>query len=215
MIIEERNEENRVNGKNNKMLVMVVSTFAIVAAVVGVSLAVWTWSFTGDANTLTTGSIDLTMLESEDAISMANFLPMSDANGKALNSTGSKFDFMVSSTTTGSAGTMTYSVTVEKVAADSGYTALQNSNVKFYVTTLTDTDETQVLAPTLASDIMGATGTTGTLISAKTHSHAAAGTVSTKYRFRMWVDFNTDATSWNASSKLQYKVKLSVNGSLA
>lgn len=213
-MFEERNEEQKGFGKNNGMLVMVVSAFAIIAAVVGVSLAIWTWTFTGDNNTLSTGSIELTMLESEDAINMGNFLPMSDANGKALNSAGSKFDFMVSSTTTGAAGTMTYSVTATKVAVDTGYNALPDANVKFYVTSLTSTDESQVLAPTLASTIF-ASGNTGTLLSNKTHSHTKAGTVSTKYRFRMWVDFNTDASSWNANSKLQYKVKLSVNGSLA
>ena len=207
------NELKKVENKNN-VASIVFAVFALVVAIIGVSVALWTWSFTGDANTLSTGSISLTMHESNDVISITNVMPMSDANGKTL-APDKAFDFAVTSVTTGGPGTMTYSINVTKVAVDSGNNAFANSNIKFYLTKLSGTSETQVLAPTLASTVMGDTGSTGTLATSLTHSHTSAGTVKTNYRFRMWVDFNTDASGWTASSKLQYKVKLGVSGTLA
>lgn len=201
---------------NNKRKVptMLFVVFVLLIAIAGVSLAVYTWTFTGDKNSLSTGSISLTMLESNDVINMPNFLPMSDSNGKALAGS-SKFDFAVTSVTTGKAGTMNYSINIQKVAVDTGYNDLGNANVKFYLAKLSGATESQVLAPTLASSILGASGTSGNLASNLTHSHTTAGTVKTNYRFKMWVNIDTDASSWTESSKLQYKVKLGVTGSIA
>lgn len=202
-------------GKKAEKFALIICIVATITAIVGISFAAWTYSFTGSNNSLSTGSISLELLESSNqVINMNNFLPMSDADGKALTGTGNKFDFAVTSTTQ-AAGTMTYAITVSKQTADSGYTLLSNNQVKFYLTKFTGTTETQVVAPTLLSTPMGTSGSSGNLATGLTHSHSSSGTMTTKYRFRMWVAGTTDASSWTSTSKLQYKVKLGVSGSLS
>lgn len=207
--------ETKTEGKKSKRFALIICIVATITAIIGVSFAVWTYSFTGANNSLSTGSISLELLESSNqVINMSNFLPIGDNTGKALSGTGNKFDFAVTSTTQ-AAGTMTYSITIAKQTADSGYTLLANNQVKFYLTKFTGTTETQVVAPTLLSTPMGTSGTSGNLATGLTHSHSGAGTISTKYRFRMWVDKDVNASSWTSSTKLQYKVKLGVSGSLS
>lgn len=209
-------EEEQNKKKNSHNIAAIgLSVFALLAAIVGVSFAAYTWTFTSTkTNSLSTGSISLQLLESTDqVIAINNFLPMSDANGKALTGAGNKFDFAVTSTT-GAAGTMNYVINVTKLSADSGYNLLTNDQVKFYLTSFSGTTETPILSETLASTVLGSSGTTGNLATGLKHTHGAAGSMTTNYRFRMWVAGTTDASSWTASSKLQYKVKLGVTGSL-
>lgn len=208
-------KEIEKNAKSKTVIPVAFAVFTLFAAIIGAAVAAYTWTYTGDSNNIGTGTISLTMLESNDVINMTNFLPMSDTDGKALNSAGSKFDFAVTSVTSGAPGAMNYSLTVQKVTVASGYNDLGNANVKLYLSKFTGTTETQVTAPTLASTIMGASGTSGTLASGLKHDHSKAGTVKTNYRLRMWVNFDTDASSWTSSSKLQYKVKLGVTGNIA
>lgn len=80
--------------------------------------------------------------------------------------------------------------------------------------------ETQVVAPTLVSDVI-TSGNTGILTfdSGKTdylsHNHTSINTTKTqKYRLKMWIDGNTNANNWDSSTKLQYKLKVNANGQL-
>ena len=48
------------------------------------------------------------------------------------------------------------------------------------------------------------------------NSHNTANqTITTKYRLKMWIDSQVNASSWNASTKLQYKLKIKVDGQAA
>ena len=48
------------------------------------------------------------------------------------------------------------------------------------------------------------------------HSHTSNdSSLTTKYRLRMWVADSVDASSWTNTTKNQYKLKISAEGTLA
>ena len=212
------------NTKNGKSSLAILVVFVLIATIVGVAVAAYTWRFSGQTNTISTGNISMSYLESKDTIDITNALPMSDTAGKAMNADNEMFDFAVSTFASGAPGNITYTISITKAAVDTGYTSFLNSEVKVYLTAVDNSTETQVMAPTLASNILSAetVGTTGNLTfdSGKTnyltHDHTTANTTNTQiYRLRMWVDGDVDASNWTASTKKQYKLKVNVNGGLS
>lgn len=209
------------NKKGQSKALTILAIFVLVATITGVAIAAYTWNFESkNANTIGTGNISMSLLESNDTIAISSALPISDATGMALGSDKS-FDFAITTQASGAPGNISYNVSITKVDVDSGYTALKDSDVKVYLTTLAGEDEIQVVKPTLVSSII-TSGNTGTLTfdSGKTgyltHSHTTANqTKTTKYRLRMWVDSAVDASSWTASTKNQYKLKVSTSGTLS
>ena len=216
-------EEIEKSKKQGKTLA-VLGLFVLVATVIGVAVAAYTWSFTGSKNTIGTGAISMSLLESEDAITISNALPMSDTQGKALTkAAGSSgvFDFAVTTHASGAPGNINYTISINKVAVDQDATALADNQVKIYLAALDGENETQVVAPTLISSVI-TTGDSGTLTfdSGKTnyltHIHTTANTSQTqKYRLKMWIDGAVDASSWTTSTKYQYKLKISTSGTLS
>ena len=203
------------NKKGHSKAFTILAIFVLVATITGVAVAAYTWNFTSSkANTIGTGNISMSLLESNDTINITNALPVKDATGMALGSDES-FDFAITTQASGAPGNISYNISITKVAVDSGYTALKDSDVKVYLTSFSGEDETQVVAPALVSSII-TSGSTGTLASNLTHNHTTANqTKTTKYRLRMWVDSAVDASSWTASTKNQYKLKVSTSGTLS
>lgn len=203
------------NKKGHSKAFTILAIFVLVATITGVAVAAYTWNFaSSNANTIGTGNISMSLLESNDVINITNALPIKDATGMALGSDES-FDFAITTQASGAPGNISYNISITKVAVDSGYTALKDSDVKVYLSTLTSEGEDQVVAPTLVSSII-TSGDTGTLASNLTHNHTTADqTKTTKYRLRMWVDSEVDASSWTASTKNQYKLKVSTSGTLS
>lgn len=202
------------NKRGQSKAFTILAIFVLVATITGVAVAAYTWNFTSKANTIGTGNISMSLLESNDTINITNALPVKDATGMTLGSDES-FDFAITTQASGAPGNISYNISITKVAVDSGYTALKDSDVKVYLTTFSGEDETQVVAPTLVSSII-TSGSTGTLASNLTHNHTTADqTKTTKYRLRMWVDSAVDASSWTASTKNQYKLKVSTSGTLS
>lgn len=82
------------NGDNKRKKIIIISLIVILLTLtIGISFAVWNYSFVGSANTIDTGEVSLELLESNtDIISIENALPISDETGKTLNET---FDFAV------------------------------------------------------------------------------------------------------------------------
>ena len=203
------------NKKGHSKAFTILAIFVLVATITGVAVAAYTWNFaSSNANTIGTGNISMSLLESNDVINITNALPIKDATGMALGSDES-FDFAITTQASGAPGNISYNISITKVAVDSGYTALKDSDVKVYLSTLTSEGEDQVVAPTLVSSII-TSGDTGTLASNLTHNHTTADqTKTTKYILRMWVDSEVDASSWTASTKNQYKLKVSTSGTLS
>ncbi|MGM9878690.1 MAG: hypothetical protein ACI31R_01530 [Bacilli bacterium] len=211
------------NKKKHSLAFTILTVFVLLATIAGVAVAAYTWSFTSSqASTIGTGSISMTLLESTDTISITNALPVKEATGISL-STDQAFDFAVTTNASGAPGDISYNISITKVAVDSGYTALNDSDIMIYLTTFeeTDGDETPVVSPTLVSSII-TSGDTGTLTfdsgktSYLTHTHATANsTQTTKYRLRMWIDEKVDASDWTKDTKNQYKLKIGTSGTLS
>lgn len=203
--------------KNHSALFTILGVFVLVAAIAGVSVAVYTWTYTSDkTNTIGTGNISMTLLESTDVINITDALPTTDDTATSWGSDKS-FDFAVTTSASGAPGTINYTVYAIKQDPTSGYTRLNDNQVKVYLASLSNGNETQVLAPTLVSGLSTYSGVSNavTLISNGSHTHTTTGqTKTTNYRLKMWVDYGVDASSWTASTKLEYKLKVGVSGSL-
>ena len=191
-------EEQEKNKK--KLLITIVGLITLVIAVVGISYAAWNYVFNGSlTNTISTPEVSIELLESNDnIINITNALPMSDNQGKAQTQV---FDFVVTSKTTKDID-IDYTINLQKLEVDSGYTSLSDNQIKVY---LTDNNNTQKVAPTLISNL------NNYKLYKDTHSHDSThNKVQSKYKLRVWIDQDVDASSWNASTKLQYKFKIGV-----
>ena len=196
-MIEEK--EIETNKKSKKKITTIILSIVLVIAIIGISYAAWNYVFIGNANTISTGDISLDLLESNtDIITIENALPMSDNEGKALDNT---FNFAVTSKTR-QAIDIGYSIILEKLEVDSGYTSLEDSDIKLY---LTDFTGTQLLEPVTINRIKDK------VIYENTHSHDSSHeTIQDKFKLRVWIDENVDASDWNAETKLQYKFRIGV-----
>jgi len=113
------------------------------------------------------------------------------------------FDFAVTSNTTRNVN-INYTLTISKLSLDTGYTALQDNQMKVY---LTDYDGNVLVQPTLISSL------TNYQLYSSSHAHSASNTiVQSKFRLRVWIDQSlmTAAQSWTTSTKLQYKFKINI-----
>ena len=184
--------------KNNKAL-MISLVAVLIILIGGVSYAAYDYSFTGKDSKLESGSVSIKFLESNtNVIDLKNALPINDSEGKKGNS----FDFVVTTKASYKTG-LKYDLSVEKLSVDSGYTSLSDNQVKIY---LTDYSDSSLLEPTLIS------GLDNNKIYSKTNKHSSANTkITDKYKLRVWVDSNVDASSWDQDTKLEYKFKIDVN----
>ena len=190
-------------GKDKKVR-KIVSIFLVVlllGLVGGITYAVYSYTFTGNQNTIETDDIKLEFLESNDEIiSITTALPETDTKGITEN----PFSFVVTSKTKRDMS-IGYTLSIEKLTVDSGYTSLNDSDIKVY---LTDFNDTVLVGPTLISNL------SNYKLYNKTHTHnSSAEEVKDKYKLRAWIDNDTDASSWDETTKLQYKFKIRVDGS--
>ena len=181
--------------KNNKAL-MISLVAGLIILIGGVSYAAYDYSFIGKDSSISTGTVSIKFLESNtNVIDLKNALPISDSEGKKGNS----FDFVVTTKASYKTG-LKYDLSVEKLSVDSGYTSLSDNQVKIY---LTDSGNNDLVSPTLIS------GLDNKLIYSKTNKHSSNKTeVIDKYKLRVWVDSNVDASNWDQSTKLEYKFKV-------
>ena len=199
------------NNNSKEVLLSVLGVAILVVAVVGVSFAAFTFSQSGNVeNNITTGTINMTYSEPENGINLVNALPMSDEQGMLLSGNNQYFDFTIDTTINGSGSTtINYAITAVK-----GDSTVDDSAIKVYLTSMDNTADSEILAPTKISELSVTTGsenyqapsgefilTTGTLTNSVSHS----------YRLRMWVadDFST------LTSSGEYRLKVNVYGAAA
>ena len=193
-------EENNKKSKKDKKKIIIASSIIVLllALVIGITYAAFDFSFIGNRNVIETGDISIEFLESDDVITLTNALPTSDSNGKAQTN---DFDFQV--TTKASNGiNLKYNLNIEKLAVDSGYTSLNDNEVKVY---LTDENDNPLVGPTLISNLSNYN------LYSKVNSHTEDSLeIKDKYKIRVWIDENVDSSSWDSNTKLQYKFKIGV-----
>jgi hypothetical protein len=222
--------------KNKKAIILIIT---LVLTIIGISYAAYTFVFTGGTNTLSTSDISLEFLESNsNIINITNALPMGCMEGKQQPQT---FDFAVTSKTTRNVN-IKYTLSIQKLSVDSGYTAFNDDQIALYLTDYTGTNELlpsnyrcSIILPgegnkvsnpvdeykdikpmLLANTDTGHISLVSQLNNYKlytgTHTHDATHqTVQDKFKLRVWIAPDVDASSWNASTKLQYKFKIGLS----
>lgn len=194
--------------KNRKIVINIVAVIALLCIAVGISFAGGYWSYTSsNDNTLESGSVSLTYLESTSEINLTNALPMSDKDGKLLSKKGAKFEFAVT-TNSDYSQVINYDINIEPLVVDTGLTGLDPSAVKVY---LEDKEGNQLVSPVKLSELNNFN-----LYSTK-HTHKKGGTkITSKYVLKAWIDKDVVASDWykeykNNNTKYQYKFRVNVN----
>jgi len=193
--------ETKENSKKKSKLLIAVITLSLLVVVAGTTYAIWNYAFTGEENLINSQDISIEYLESSDVIDIANALPMSDDQGKVQEET---FDFEVT-TITGTTMNIGYSLILDKLEVDSGYTPLNDSDINLY---LTDGEGNELVTLNVG-DI-----TENNVIYSDVNKHSStANEIVDRYVLRAWIDQDVDASDWNADTKLQYKFRVNVNAS--
>lgn len=194
------------NETDNRKIVIRVALLVVMLMllITGTSLAAYTWTHTGsNTNTISTVDISMDLLESSsEIINITNALPMSNEDGISQNEA---FKFAVSTKTTANT-TIAYTLSIEKLTPDTGYTFLNDNAIKVY---LEDYEGNVLVQPTLISNLTNYVLYTGT------QAHSISNeTVQHKFKLRAWIDesLTSNAANWGPSTKLQYKFKINVSG---
>ena len=197
----------KINNKERKKIVIeIVSVLVLMTLFIGVSIAGGYWTYkSSTANTLETGSVSMTFLESNSVIDITNALPKSDNAGKTQTDL---FEFAVT-TNSGPTQTISYDISIEPIVVETGYTGLNPEDIKVY---LTDKEGNVLVNPTKLSDLEDFK-----LYSNK-HKHITEDTrLTSKYVLRAWIDGGVRATDWykeytDSNIQYQYKFRVNVNG---
>ena len=196
--------------KKRENIVIIIVLIVMVIAIIGVSYAAFNYSGLGTkVNTITTGAIKMTYTEDDNIISMSGALPTTDATGKVRLNPGEYFDFTVSSEITGNVN-INYEISAKDVTS-SDAEKIDGSNIKLYLTRLTDDGEEELMTPEVYNEEASANDYTGRPrggMSLYTSSMNSSET--NRYRLRMWVD--EDYNPQGDGGNLTFSVQINVYG---
>ena len=132
--------------KKKENIIIIVLLVVMVLAIVGTSYAAFSYSKTGEkVNSITTGSITMTYTETDNTISLSGALPTTDETGKVRLTEGEYFDFTISSEIVGDVN-INYEISAKDIT-DSSARKIDGSNIKLYLTRLTETGEEELMSP--------------------------------------------------------------------
>ena len=195
--------------KAKKELVIIGLMILMIIAIIGVSYAAFNYSKTGNTvNSITTGSITMTYTERDNVINMEGALPTRDATGKVRLSEGEYFDFTVSSEIVGDVN-INYEISAKDVTTSDR--KMDGSNIKLYLTRLTDNGEEELMTPETYNEETTANSYTGRPSGEMSlYTSSMSSSESNNYRLRMWVDegYNPQGDGGN----LKFAVKINVYG---
>ena len=193
--------------KTRKEILIIGLMLLLVIALIGVSYAAFRFTGVGQReNTITTGSITMSYTESSNTISLNGALPTTDETGMKRLNPGEYFDFTVSSTITGDVN-INYEISAKEV----GDGTIDGSNIKLYLTRLTETGEEQVMSPRVYTEESTSNNFTGRPANEMSlYTSSMSSSESNKYRLRMYVDesYNPQGDGGN----LTFSVKINVYG---
>ena len=188
--------------KNKSKLPVLTMLLVALLVLVGTSYAYFDYSFIGKDNTISTTDVSIKLLESnKEIVTLENQLPMSDEQGINQVGTGNVFDFAVE-TKSSSDMKLGYKLNIEKLKADTGYTLLNDDQIKIY---LTDTNDNKIIGPLKISQLENYNLYEDVNIHSKTNN-----TQVDKYRIRVWIDQDVQIKDWDENTKQQYKFKIGV-----
>ena len=188
--------------KKKKILLVVLSVFLISLISVG-TYALWNSELlTGDSS-ISSGQIKMSYTETNE-IGMENALPMKDEEGKVLTN---YFDFQVLSyiKTKDSDSTkrkINYNIVLEPLTVEN---ALNDNEIKVYLTMIENGTETVVVQPTTIDQINNYILNNHEDIFSNNRAE-----VVTSYRLRSWIDSSVDTSKFN-DKKYSYKFRVNIN----
>ena len=196
--------------KKKENIIILVVLIIMVIAIIGVSYAAFNYSGLGSkVNTITTGAIKMTYTEDDNIISMSGALPTTDKTGKVRLNPGEYFDFTVSSDITGNVN-INYEISAKDVTS-SDANKIDGSNIKLYLTRLTDDGEEELMTPEVYNEESSANDYTGRPAGEMSlYTSSMNSSESNTYRLRMYVD-----ESYNPQGDgggLQFAVQINVYG---
>ena len=152
----------------------------------------------------------MTYEESSNTISLNGALPTTDETGKKRLNPGEYFDFTVSSKISGDVN-INYEITAKDVT-DSGARKIDGSNIKLYLTRLTDDGaEEQVMSPEIYNEESSDNNFTGRPAGEMSlYTSSMSSSESNTYRLRMYVD--EDYNPQGDGGNLTFSVKINVYG---
>ena len=173
--------------KKKENIVIIVLLVLMLIAIIGVSFAAFNFSQQGNTpNKIRTGSITMTYEESDNTISLNGALPTTDKTGKVRLTEGEYFDFTVSSEITGNVN-INYEISAKDVTTSDR--KIDGSNIKLYLTRLTDDGEEELMTPETYNEESSANDYTGRPSGEMSlYTSSMNSSESNNYRLRMYVD---------------------------
>ena len=193
--------------KKKENIVIIVVLVVMILAIVGVSYAAFNFSKTGTkVNSITTGSITMTYTETSNTITLTGALPTTDETGMVRLNGGEYFDFTVSSAITGDVN-INYEISAKDITTSDR--KIDGSNIKLYLTRLTDNGEEQLMTPETYNEETTANNFTGRPAGEMSlYTSSMNSSESNNYRLRMYVteEYNPQDDGGNLSFSVQINV---------
>ena len=195
--------------KKKENIIIIALILVMIVSLIGVSYAAYNYSKTGTkVNSITTGSITMSYTESDNVISIDKALPTTDETGKVRLKEGEYFDFTISSEIVGDIN-INYEISAKDVTV--GSRKIDSSNIKLYLTRLTDDGEEELMTPETYNEESSANSYTGRPSNEMSlYTSSMNSSESNNYRLRMWVD--EDYNPQDDGGNLQFSVKVNVYG---
>ena len=195
--------------KKKENIIIIVVLLIMVIAIIGVSYAAFSYSGLGTkVNSITTGSITMTYEETDNTISLSGALPTTDATGKVRLTEGEYFDFTVSSKIAGNVN-INYEISAKDVTSSDR--KIDGSNIKLYLTKLTETGEEELMVPETYNEETSENAYTGRPSGEMSlYTSSMNSSESNRYRLRMYVteEYNPQGDGGG----LQFAVQINVYG---
>ena len=195
--------------KKRENIVIIIVLVVMILAIIGVSYAAFNYSGLGTkVNTITTGAIKMTYTEDDNIISMSGALPTTDKTGKVRLADGEYFDFTISSEITGDVN-INYEISAKDVTTSDR--KIDGSNIKLYLTRLTDDGEEELMTPEVYNEESSANDYTGRPAGEMSlYQGSMNSSESNRYRLRMYVteEYNPQGDGGG----LEFSVQINVYG---
>ena len=185
-----------------KILLSVLGILFLVVTTLGISYAVFTYVKIGTTeNTVTTGTLKFLYTENTGVgrgINISEALPVSDQIGKSYSTENYVFDFRIEGANTGN-GEIPYEVTLRK----NKESTLSDSNIKIYLTDMTEDLDTLLIGPTLYSNLTQTNIDVGDEVEKTLYSSTIVGNTNNylkEFRLRMWIDQDSKQSDINGKT---------------
>ena len=188
--------------EKKKIVLSILGILMLVVVTVGVTYAIFTYTKLGTTeNTVTTGTLKFLYTENTGVgagINIENAFPVSDTVGKSYDTDKYVFDFKIEGTNTGTEE-IPYKVTLIKKSTST----LSESNVKVYLTDMTNEADTQLIGPVLYSDLVQTSVDVGSEVEKALYNGTVLGGDTNyvkDFRLRMWIDEKSNQDDINGKT---------------